>query len=97
MKRYFYNILLTIDLAADTVLFGSSPFEPISTRIWRNRERSFCKYFAIPFVDWIFEFFFDYPDHCKRSIKVPQKFLDDYEMHWFGAEPKSEYKEKKTY
>lgn len=66
VKRYFWNILISIDQLANTFLFGS-PDETISSRmgkhIAKKEDKCHICWFVCRFLD-LFE-----KDHCKKSIE----------------------------
>jgi len=67
--RYFKNLLLGIDQLVNTV-FGGSPDETISSRLWRYRENPVAS-FWIKFLN-LFE-----KDHCKKSVEPDDHHIDD--------------------
>jgi hypothetical protein len=63
MKRYFWNILISIDQLANTIL-GGDPDETISSRVGKRAKKGckFCK-FVCRILD-IFD-----KGHCEKSIE----------------------------
>lgn len=65
MKRYFWNILISIDQFANTV-FGGYPDETISSRAGKLRKTcKFCHWLCLLLhrVD---------PGHCEKSIELDE-------------------------
>ena len=69
MKQYFWNIFLLLDCAIDSILFGSSPFELMSSRAWRHRD-CWQGAAAVKLVDWLALHIFGQPNHCKNSEQM---------------------------
>ena len=64
--RYFFNILVLIDIAINVVLFLGSPYETISERCWRHRDNKYAA-LSVKLIDFIFFVLFNQVDHCKNS------------------------------
>ena len=78
MKQYVWNLLIVLDCACDSILFGSSPFETMSSRAWRHRN---CRKgrLAVKFIDWLALTFFNQKDHCQKSAQA-SVFYVGYEV-----------------
>lgn len=63
-KKYFWNILISIDQLANTLLFGN-PDETISSRMGKQVREGKCKgcYFICKLLHRID------PEHCHNSIE----------------------------
>lgn len=61
MKKYLWNVLISLDQFANTLLAGN-PDETISTRVARNRTKRGWRVVA-----WIIEFID--PGHLDRSLE----------------------------
>jgi len=64
VKRYFWNILISIDQFFN-VLLGGDPDETISSRCGKYKHRKIC-YLICQFLDLI-----DYR-HCQKSIEYDE-------------------------
>jgi hypothetical protein len=67
MLRYIYNWLLIVDLAIN-VLFGGSPREMASSRLWRHRGERVAN-ICIAIIDWLAWNLFGQSDHCMSSLE----------------------------
>ena len=69
MKRFAYNLLISVDQLLNTLLLGH-PDETVSSRLGRSigKERyKWVKWFRIS-VDTTFKFLAKEEDHCKNAI-----------------------------
>jgi hypothetical protein len=78
MKQYFWNLLILLDCAIDSVLFGSSPFETMSSRCYRHRDCWQGRY-AMRLIDWSVLRLFGQSKHCYKSAQ-PEAFYVGYEI-----------------
>lgn len=78
MRQYFWNILLLIDCAVDSILFLSSPFETISSRLWRHDGIWWIHPIRL-MVDWVALHVFGQADHCRWAAQ-PEEFYKGYEI-----------------
>lgn len=62
LKKYFWNILISIDQFVNTV-FGGDPDETISSRLGKDRDKNWFTTHLSSFLDW-FE-----SDHVEKSIE----------------------------
>lgn len=62
IKKYFWNILISIDQFVNTV-FGGDPDETISSRLGKNRNRNSFTRFLSDFLD-LFEW-----KHVEKSVE----------------------------
>ena len=69
MKRYIWDLLILIDCVVDSALFGSSPFETISSRCWRHRITSPTAALAVNVIDWLAYHLFGQAHHCESSVQ----------------------------
>lgn len=69
LKRYAKNVLIGIDQLANTV-FGGSPDETISSRLWRYRSNPVAA-FWVKFLDLLQK------DHCKNSLEPEEHHEED--------------------
>lgn len=66
LERYIFNTLIVLDCAVDTVFFGSSPYETLSSRCWRHREH-WAAAKAVKLIDWLAYLVAKQKDHCMKS------------------------------
>ena len=78
MKRYIWNLLILLDCAVDSVFFFSSPFETISSRVWRHRDNAVA-YLAMQVIDWVALHIFSQADHCRKS-EQNRLFYENFEV-----------------
>ena len=67
MKKYFWNILISIDQLANTIL-GGDPDETISSRLGKRYVKSKT---ARILCHWISQVFRE-PKHCRNSIETDE-------------------------
>jgi hypothetical protein len=72
VKLYLRNHLLVRDLTLN-VWLGGSPYEPLSSRVWRNRDKRGMCYLMVA-IDWFFG-----TDHCLNSAKRAD-YYEGYEV-----------------
>jgi hypothetical protein len=72
IKLYLRNHLLVRDLTLN-VWLGGSPYEPISSRVWRNRDKRGMRY-VVYLIDLIFG-----ANHCMASAKRVE-YYEGYEV-----------------
>jgi len=65
MKKYFWNILISIDQLANTVA-GGDPDETISSRVGKRRHNCRFCYWLCRALHWID------PHHCDKSIELDE-------------------------
>ena len=65
IKRYAYNILISLDQFGNT-LAGGSPDETISSRIGKNPRVSFLSKGLYKFLNWL------QPNHCEKAIEADE-------------------------
>ena len=63
-KLYVFNILISLDQLANTLLYGS-PDETISSRLGRNYKKSWMK----NIVDWMFSWQHRKNGHCEDAVE----------------------------
>ena len=78
IQQYLWNILILIDCAIDSVLFASSPFETISSRMWRKREHKFAA-FMVVVIDTLAWYIAHQKNHCQKSEQA-RPFYEGYEV-----------------
>lgn len=66
MKRYFWNILISLDQLANTLLFGN-PDETMSSRMGKKIEKGECLgcFYLCRLLSWLFR----QDKHCIQSIE----------------------------
>ena len=62
MKRYLWNLFISLDQLANTVL-GGDPDETISSRAGKKQRKGRLAYYLCRALHWID------PGHCKRAIE----------------------------
>jgi len=62
MKRYLLNLLIWIDIGCNVWLFGGSPYETISSRVGKRRDRG--ERWACIFCKWLDKLD---PQHCSTA------------------------------
>lgn len=69
-KLYFKNILISIDQLFNT-LFGGSPDETISSRVFRYKDSNSVANATYEVLDWID------PNHCEDSLEPEDHHAED--------------------
>lgn len=65
LKRYFWNVLISVDQLANT-LIGGDPDETISSRAGKRSSESKPWYYLCRMLHWIDK------EHCKKSIETDE-------------------------
>ena len=69
LKKYLFNILISLDQLANTIL-GGSPDETISSRLERNYDDSWME----KSVNWLFRW--QGGEHCDKSLEPEDRSKD---------------------
>lgn len=75
LKQWFRNVLIGIDQLINCV-FGGAPDETISSRLYRYKDNPYGRPFYL-MVDFVFKYFFRWPDHCKDSLEPADRHADE--------------------
>lgn len=70
VKQYLLNTLIGLDQFFNT-LFGGSPDETISSRVFRYKDSNIVAYATYRFLNWID------PNHCEDSLEPEDHHKDD--------------------
>lgn len=74
MKQYVLNNLIAMDVGINTI-FAGSPYETISSRMWRKRETRFGRV-MVKIIDAIFSLL-GQDNHCKESVLPAYSYINN--------------------
>lgn len=79
MKRYLLNLAIwAFDIGPNVILLGGSPYETISSRVWKRVEKG--DLWAIVVAAYINTIFLD-SEHCKKS-RIPDEIITNAPNWW---------------